>query len=133
MREHDYRTVADLLHDGPAQELGASILALELIRRAVPPDLQERLDEVVGWLAAAAGSMRDLACGPAGRLANSAELAGAMPLQVRHVDGAGSALRLSEQVAVLTVAELVIEAIAPPGLNRRSSGQEPPIFHLDRI
>ncbi len=121
LREHDYRTVADLLHDGPAQELGASILALELIRRAVSPDLQKRLDEVVGWLAAAAGSMRDLATGPTGRLANPAGLAGAMPLQVRHVDGPGSALRLSEQIAVLTVAELVIEAIAPPGLTAEAA------------
>ncbi|HXS62931.1 MAG TPA: response regulator, partial [Streptosporangiaceae bacterium] len=50
LRAHDYAVVADLIHDGPVQELGASILALELIRRAVPADLAGKLDEVIGWL-----------------------------------------------------------------------------------
>lgn len=116
LRAHDYAAVTNLIHDGPAQEIGASILALELIRRAVPAELAGRLDEVIGWLAAAADSMRELAEGPPRRVNDEAGLAGALPEQVRLVAEDGDPLRPSELVAVLTVAELLIEAVDQPGL-----------------
>jgi CheY-like chemotaxis protein len=114
LRAHDHDALADLLHDGPAQELGASILALELIRRAVPAELAGRVDEVIGWLSSAAGSLRDLPDPPARRIADQGGLARALPGPVR-LAGAGE-LSPSEQVAVLTIAELLIGAIARPGL-----------------
>ena len=116
LRVHDYAAVTNLIHDGPAQEIGASILALELIRRAVPPEVAGRLDEVIGWLAAAADSMRELADGPPRRVNDESGLAGALPEQVRLVAEDGGSLRPSELVAVLTVAELLIEAVDQPGL-----------------
>jgi CheY-like chemotaxis protein len=120
LRTSDHAAVADFWHDGPAQHLSAATFALQLIGRSVPPASRERIDDILHWLDSAAASMRDLTEGrraPPGQpvlrdaLRQQAALLLTEPLEVRTT-GDLTDLKASEEAAVITVVELLLEVIA---------------------
>jgi CheY-like chemotaxis protein len=121
LRAYDYGAVAELVHDGPAQELSAAILALELIRGSAPGDQRSRLDEVLAWLRSAASSLRGISEGSWTHRPGETALAEALrqraallltePLEVR-TEGDLTALEASEEAAIVTVVELLLDVIA---------------------
>jgi CheY-like chemotaxis protein len=127
LRTSDYAAVADFWHDGPAQHLSAATFALQVIATSVPPASRERIDEILRWLDSAVTSMRDLSQGrrtPPNQavlddaLRRQAALLLTEPLDVRTT-GDLTALRASEEAAIVTVVELLLAVIAGRRLSAR--------------
>jgi CheY-like chemotaxis protein len=127
LRASDRAAVADFWHDGPAQHLSAATFALQLIARSVPPASRERIDEILRWLDSAVASMRDLTQGRRAApnqavlhdaLRRQAALLLTEPLDVRTT-GDITALRASEEAAIVTVVELLLAVIAGRRLRAR--------------
>jgi CheY-like chemotaxis protein len=120
LRACDHAAVADFWHDGPAQQLSAATLALQLIARSVPAERCERIDEILQWLDSVASSMRGLTQerrAPPGQavLRDALRQQGALllagPLEVR-TKGDLTALEPVEEAAIVTVVELLLDVIA---------------------
>jgi CheY-like chemotaxis protein len=60
LRERERAAVADALHDGPVQGLGAAVLGLHLVREQLPATATEMLDSVARQVSEAATSLRGL-------------------------------------------------------------------------
>jgi ActR/RegA family two-component response regulator len=60
LRTREREALVDDLHDGPVQELAAVTLALHLLRRSVPPDVAEHVDELKESLDKASRMLRSL-------------------------------------------------------------------------
>ncbi len=128
-RGYDYGTMAGFVHDGPAQEISAAILALSLIRRSLPAAAHGRIDEVEGLLASAARSLREFTGDRIACLAGQVPLADALARQTRHllaaplevqVTGDAGGTRPGETAAICAAAELLLEVVAS---RRRAPGR----------
>jgi CheY-like chemotaxis protein len=60
LRERERAAVADALHDGPVQGLGAAVLGLHLVREQLPTTQTEMLDSVARQVSDAATALRGL-------------------------------------------------------------------------
>jgi DNA-binding response OmpR family regulator len=60
LRERERAAVADALHDGPVQGLGAAVLGLHLVREQLPATQTEMLDSVARQVSEAATALRVL-------------------------------------------------------------------------
>jgi CheY-like chemotaxis protein len=60
LRERERAAVADALHDGPVQGLGAAVLGLHLVREQLPATQTEMLDSVARQVSEATASLRGL-------------------------------------------------------------------------
>jgi DNA-binding response OmpR family regulator len=60
LRERERAAVADALHDGPVQGLGAAVLGLHLVREQLPSTQTEMLDSVASQVSEAATALRVL-------------------------------------------------------------------------
>jgi CheY-like chemotaxis protein len=132
-RARERRAVADFLHDGPIQELAATALELQSMRRSLPPGQAQAVDAVVRRLDAAAAGLRWL-IDEEWRLAQSlsglalSELTTALqqrtawlltvPLEVDV--GRAMKLRPDELPAVVDVAELMLLAMVPEEMTARA-------------
>ncbi|HUD38892.1 MAG TPA: response regulator [Streptosporangiaceae bacterium] len=122
LRRYDHGAISQLIHDGPAQDLSASILAIDLISRHVPADVERQLDEVATWLARTAGVLRDLTDQPwessraglplADVIRRQAAPALAEPIIV-HATEKARPLEPAEQRAVTTVIDMLLHVGQP--------------------
>ncbi len=122
LRAHDLGEVAEELHNGPAQDLCAAMLALELASRSAPADLRDRLQEILGSITSAAASLRRLSEARAQVLTGRANLAEALrqqttlmlgqPAEVETDDGTVP-VESDEAAAIVTVVELLLTVVAP--------------------
>jgi DNA-binding response OmpR family regulator len=60
LRERERAAVADALHDGPVQGLGAAVLGLHLVREQLPSTQTEMIDSVARQVSEAATALRVL-------------------------------------------------------------------------
>jgi CheY-like chemotaxis protein len=60
LRARERAAVADVLHDGPVQDLACALLGLHLIREQLPAAQTELLDSVAGQVSQAATALRGL-------------------------------------------------------------------------
>jgi CheY-like chemotaxis protein len=121
LRAHDLGEVAGALHDGPAQDLCAAMLALELASRSAPADLRGRLEEILGSIASAAASLRRLSQARALVLAGQVEVADALRQQTTVMLGqpadvvtndSAAPVEVEEAAAIVTVVELLLTVVA---------------------
>jgi len=132
-RARERRAVADFLHDGPVQEVAATALELQWMRRSLPPGQAQAVDAAVRRLDSAAAGLRRL-IDEEWRLAQSlsglaiSELTTVLqqrtawlltvPLEVDV--GQATKLRPDELPAVVDVAELILLAMAPEEMTARA-------------
>jgi DNA-binding response OmpR family regulator len=129
LRARERQELSDFLHDGPIQEITATTLELQLMRKWAPPAQAASLDAALSRLDAAAGSLRWLVSGDWPPARPAADLTSALrqqtewllaePLTVdagQQPEPAGAA----EIPVIADVVELLLLTLVPPGLPARA-------------
>jgi CheY-like chemotaxis protein len=121
-RAHDWRELANFLHDGPIQELTAAVLDLHLVRGGEPPWPDSQVEAIRERIAGAASSLRWLVDGPWPWLPPESGVVNALergtagllaaPATVR-ADARSVALDMAEVLEIADVVELLLIEMAP--------------------
>jgi len=128
LRARERQELSDFLHDGPIQEVTATTLELQLMRKAAPPAQAATLDAALSRLDAAAGSLRWLVSGDWPPARPAADLIAALRQQTGWLLAAPIAVDRAPQPGpsaadipvIADVVELLLLALVPPGLPARA-------------
>jgi CheY-like chemotaxis protein len=129
VRARERQGLSDFLHDGPIQEVTATALELELMRRAAAPSQAASLDAALSRLDTAAGSLRWLVAGDWPPARPTADLTAALRQQTAWLLAAPLTVEASQQPeppsateipVIADVVELLLLTLVPPGLPARA-------------
>lgn len=129
LRARERQGLSDFLHDGPIQEVTATTLELELMRRSAPPAQAASLDAALSRLDTAAGSLRWLVNGDWPPAGPTADLTAALRQQTAWLLAAPLTVEASQQPeppsaadipVIADVVELLLLTLVPPGLPARA-------------
>lgn len=129
LRARERQELSDFLHDGPIQEITATTLELQLMRKWAPPAQAANLDAALSRLDAATGSLRWLVSGAWPPARPATDLTGALrqqtgwllatPLTV-EAGQQPEAPRAAEIPVIADIVELLLLALVPPGRPARA-------------
>jgi hypothetical protein len=129
LRARERQEVSDFLHDGPIQDVTATTLELQLMRKWVPPAQAATLDAALSRLDAAAGSPRWLVSGDWPPARPATDLTAALRQQTRWLLAAPLAVDAgqtpepatpAEIPVIADVVELLLLALVPTGMPARA-------------
>ena len=126
LRAGERAAIADLIHDGPIQDLTAALLNLQALTRLPPGDLAPRVAELRHHLDAAAGSVRQLADGGVLPTQVEADLCGVVQRRTAWLPFsavtaefrrpcAAPGIRAPVIAEILELALFALAGLAPPG------------------